>query len=217
MSWSVRCHLCSQIAGHPGNDLLSSVLGDDSYVRRVALETENFALVPSVGPIADGHVLLCPKRHLCSFSGIPILMDAEFGQIKAMTIALLTSKFAKPIHCFEHGMRRDGSRVLCTVEHAHLHFVPAPVDVRDVLGCEADPWVPIESTLLSLAAETGGDEYLMYETPSRQSYVMRADNREIESQYIRKVFAAKMGEAETWNWRDYPKIEQLRETWNVIS
>ena len=62
MSNITACCLCSQIAGWEENDLISRLLGGDTYVRRVPFESESFALVPSLGPLVPGHTLLCPGR-----------------------------------------------------------------------------------------------------------------------------------------------------------
>ncbi len=214
---SVKCHLCSQLVGEQDNDLLSAIFADKVYLRRVLTETRNFALIPSVGPLAVGHVLLCPKSHCCSFRDVDRNLDAEVMKLKMQIRSLLTRTFGKPIHCFEHGMRSDGSRVLCTVDHAHLHFVPADVDMRDALQYQQAPWVSFEGSLHTLRAVVGNDEYLFYESPSGESAVIPARDEEFGSQYIRKAFASQLGESSTWNWRHFPKVDEIHATWQQIS
>lgn len=215
--WPNKCHLCSQLAGDSENDLLSSILVDEIYLRRVLTETHNFALIPSIGPVAIGHVLLCPKLHCCSFRDVDKQFDVEFLKLKMKIRSLLAQAFGKPVHCFEHGMRTDGSRILCTVDHAHLHFVPADVDMRDALRYQQTPWVQFNGSLEGLRALTGTDEYLLYESPSGQCAVAPARNAEFGSQYIRKAFSTQLGDSSTWNWREFPKVSEICATWEQIS
>ncbi len=212
-----KCHLCSQLAGESENDLLSAIFADKVYLRRVLMETANFALIPSVGPVAIGHVLLCPKVHCCSFRGVHSDLDGEFLSLKLQIRALLEQTFRKSVHCFEHGMRADGSRVLCTVDHAHLHFVPADVNMRNELQYQQVPWIEFDGSLESLRALVGTDEYLFYQSPSGQSAVAPARGTAFSSQYIRRAFSLQLGEGSTWNWRQFPKVDEIHMTWQQLS
>src|ERR1044072_5888314 len=58
---TTECCLCSQVAGEKSNDLIARLLQGEPYVRRVMLESGSFAAIPSLGPLARGHTLLCPK------------------------------------------------------------------------------------------------------------------------------------------------------------
>jgi diadenosine tetraphosphate (Ap4A) HIT family hydrolase len=211
-----KCHLCSQLAGDSENDLLSIICSDKVYFKRVLMETRNFGLIPSVGPLAIGHMLLCPKVHCCSFRDINAALDSEFLKLKTRIRSLLAQTFGKPVHCFEHGMRSDGSRILCTVDHAHLHFVPASLDMRKALRYEQPPWIEFDGSLRALRELVRTDEYLVYESPFGRCAVAPARNEEFGSQYIRKAFSRQLGESLTWNWREFPKIEDINATWNQI-
>src|SRR5687767_7682147 len=125
MTHQTTCCLCSQIAGSAEHDLISRALKERTYVRRVPIESEHFAVIPSVGPLAPGHSLLCPIQHVKSIAQIPADAETEFRAIKELLQDLLQRAFGAPVHCFEHGSSPANSRVLCTVDHAHLHFVPA--------------------------------------------------------------------------------------------
>ncbi len=77
-----ECCLCSQIAGNPKNDLIGRLLPQLRYERRVAMETQSFAVIPSLGPIVSGHVLVCPKSHAKSLACVPPELDDEFQKLK---------------------------------------------------------------------------------------------------------------------------------------
>lgn len=121
---STTCSLCAQMQGEQAGDLIAELLPEQPYKRRVVLENATFAVIPSLGALTPGHTLLCPKKHVCSF----VCLEASAaGELEGMMIqlrALLSKVYQAPIHVFEHGMARKGGKVVCTIEHAHLHFVP---------------------------------------------------------------------------------------------
>src|ERR1044072_1632122 len=128
-----QCCICSQIRGNRENDLLAELIDPSSYLRRVPLETDLFAVIPSIGPLTVGHVLLCPKEHFKSFSDIPARYYRECSAIKRHITDVLRHIYNKRVHCFEHGNAQNSERPVCSVEHAHLHFVPTNIEVWPVI------------------------------------------------------------------------------------
>src|SRR5262245_58804025 len=124
-----RCCICSQILGDATNDLVARLIDPDTYVRRVPVESESFAVIPSVGPLVEGHVLLCPKHHFKSFAQIPTGLEDEFAVMKKQLSRLLAETYGQRVHCFEHGSAKKAQQPMCTVEHAHLHFVPTNAQI----------------------------------------------------------------------------------------
>src|SRR5438067_4194918 len=111
------CCICSQIVGDATNDLVAQLIDSHNYVRRVPLESESFAVIPSVGPLVSGHVLLCPKRHFRSFAQIPTMLEDEFAAMKKRLSAVLAEAYGRPVHYFEHGSAKKAQQPMCTVEH----------------------------------------------------------------------------------------------------
>src|SRR6266436_3109848 len=113
------CCICSQIEGNAHNDLVAQLVGSDKYIRRVLLESESFAVIPSIGPLVEGHVLLSPKKHFKSFAQMATEFEQEFAIIKKRLSAILTRTYEQRIHYFEHGSAKKALQPMCTVEHAH--------------------------------------------------------------------------------------------------
>src|SRR5262249_2185605 len=147
------CCLCSQIAGDPRNDLIANLLADSPYVRRIMLEDAAFAVMPSLGPLAPGHSLLCPKTHTRSFAALDRRHHEACATMKAALRARLTERYGGEVHVFEHGMARAGGRVVCTVDHAHMHFVPLP---RGLDAGLSDQWIPFDGSFEALRELSGG-------------------------------------------------------------
>ena len=203
---ATECHLCAQLAGDPDGDLLHGQLGRPSYIRRALDVTESFSLIPSLGALAPGHVLLCPRKHVRSLAALPGEFTAELGLAVARSLELVERVWSLPVHQFEHGNAARGVRVNCTVEHAHLHLVPADARIEEQLSSEA-AWLTIDDGVGALQAATGGREYLFYSPPGGTSRVaFRASP--FPSQLLRRVFAQRLGQPESWDWRDQPRPEE---------
>jgi ATP adenylyltransferase len=204
MKISHSCCLCSQIVGASDNDLISTLLPGAPYERRVALESDQFAVVPSLGPLATGHVLLCPKAHIRSFAHLDPSFDAEYRAFRREVVFKVKTTFANPVHCFEHGSSRTGHHIPCTVEHAHLHLVPAAVEVASLIS-QVALWEEIGNDAKELRERAGEDEYLYYQFPSGRTLLARAPVGGFESQLLRKTFAEALGRPSEWNWRETPQ------------
>lgn len=194
-----ECCVCAQIQGRADNDLIATLLPERGYVRRVMYEDDAFALLPSLGPLTPGHSLLCPKVHVRSFAELPSSLDDEFARVKAELRARLASIYDADVHVFEHGVAAKGTRTLCTVDHAHMHLVPLPRALGDV----AAEGVACGSSLRELRSQAAGREYVYYENAAGVARVLAVD-AEIESQYMRKVIAHRLGRPERWDWRAEP-------------
>ena len=201
------CCLCAQIQGNRENDLISKLIGEVKYTRRIPIENKKFVILPSLGALTAGHVLLCPKEHIKSLSALTPKYYDYFLKTKAGITAKLESLFGRPVHCFEHGSAHNSERVICTVDHAHLHLIPASVAPNELLDAELG-WTEIQLLSKDFSHTVGNREYLYYETPEGKGYLATKPDGGFESQYMRKIFSKVLGKPNDWNWRDSPCAEQ---------
>lgn len=210
------CCLCSQIRGDQENDLISRLMPGTAYCRRISLECDHFAVVPSLGPLVPGHALICPKPHVKSFAELDQRLTGAYRDFKALVLERVGAVFGATVHCFEHGSARGGSRVVCTVDHAHLHVVPTNVEVFSLLASDRR-WNATSGDPLELRTIVGDDEYLYYEDPCGSALVACAAGRPFDSQYLRKLFAEALGQADRWNWREAPLPEEADKTFRALA
>ena len=206
------CALCGQIAGRPEEDLIARLLPHRPYARRILVETPSFAVIPSLGPLTPGHSLVCPKDHLRSFAELKRQAHDEYEELKRALKASLTARYAAGVALFEHGSARGSSRVVCTVDHAHMHFVPVPSQFEHPLDAGRS-WTALSGASAELADVVADREYVYYETPEGAASVAIAGEHPFASQYMRKLIAAQLGRSERWNWRDVPDAEAADEVW----
>ncbi len=198
------CCICGQIEGDPTRDLLHRARGERTYERWIPYETDRFAVIPSIGALVPGHVLLCPRRHLRSSALLDELETAELLLAEAWLEGILLKEFGGPVQLFEHGNSATGTHVGCSVEHAHLHFVPSAPDLWPTIRREL-PWTRLDQPLTRYV---GGREYIRYRRGDGAWFVYALDrDGELPSQLLRRCFARALGIEAEWNWREANRLD----------
>lgn len=205
------CCLCDQFAGRAAGDLLHRHLGG-TYEERLRRIEGGFALLPSVGALVPGHLLLCPEQHLRSFREPGASQLADVERRVDEVAAALTRATGRRVSCFEHGDAPGVSRVSCSVSHAHLHLVPAGKSLINGAQQLAE-WMQIES-LADLPSTIGEHEYLMLKEADLL-LVAKAPEAGHPSQLLRRLVADSVGTPEAWNWREHPNHLLTRASWDL--
>src|SRR5260370_5986666 len=143
------CDFCNEFSGGRRN----------AYARRYGPHADNrallndgvFRVLPTLGQLIEGHLLVIPGRHLTSMGD---LMPDESKQLEAICDSVrwtLQEVYGQALF-FEHGIRGAGSGG-CGIEHAHLHAVPVAGDgvldflVREFGGCAIHGLVNIKDAV----------------------------------------------------------------------
>jgi diadenosine tetraphosphate (Ap4A) HIT family hydrolase len=98
----------------------------------ITLENDSAVAFPDLFPVAEGHVLVVPKRHVASVFDLP---DEELAALWSL-VALARAKLASELKPdgFNVGVN-DGPAAGQTVLHAHVHVIPRRTgDVADPRG-----------------------------------------------------------------------------------
>ena len=198
-----RCYICGQIEGDLGQDLIAAMLPAEPYRRRVIMENDWFAVIPSLGALTPGHVLLCPRSHARCFAEIA-WDEAKVRMYRAIRTKLIEQLelcYGGAVHVFEHGMATNSEHVPCTVDHAHLHFLPVQ---RGEHTFDSEAWEATDPAIETLGNHTRGLEYLFHEDPSGVARLRTGPPGSFGSQLLRRQFASILDCGERWNWRDNP-------------
>jgi diadenosine tetraphosphate (Ap4A) HIT family hydrolase len=166
--------------------------------------------MPSIGALTAGHVLVCPKEHARSIAAASSQAASDVEAIAEKCREELRQSRRLPVHAFEHGSSATGERVACSVEHAHLHLVPADVEIRPQLHSLAE-WHSLEPSTEAIRLMAEGREYLAYEAPDGERLLAVTDSG-FPSQLLRQVLAAALGKPTKWNWREHPARFEIDET-----
>ena len=173
---------------------------------RIIAEQDGIVVLPTLGQLFVGSLLIMPRDHFETVAEIPErLLDGCFRLVAEFSERLRA--FGTSV-VFEHGARSETERS-CGIYHAHLHLVPVPaeISVEDAL-----PNAGTEASTLEDAYDVLRDEdaYLLFrDTRKRTKYVIGAEaHSEIfRSQYFRKMLAAHFRLPSPWDWRAYQGIE----------
>jgi ATP adenylyltransferase len=175
------------------------------------LRTTNFAVVPSLGSLVPGWLLVVPKRPALNFSE---LTSNEKQELESLLVRI-RAHLHRPgyvVHEFEHGSRYLGSVMGCGVDQAHLHVVPLTFDLT----------VSVTTTDTSEIrwSELGrGDDVWSQISRDREYYFVRNDSRSLlgitrypRTQWIRKVIAKELGHPDAWDYRTELGLQNIRAT-----
>jgi diadenosine tetraphosphate (Ap4A) HIT family hydrolase len=189
----MRCDFCDEFDGGHRNAFASRY---GHNLRRGLFETEQFRVVPSLGQIVEGHVLVVPVSHVCA------LADLSSSELRALEVmrprvrSVMGTAYSNCIF-FEHGVRGEGAGG-CGIDHAHMHAVPVAADgvleklQQEFGGNRVDS---IQGIKYALPA---GSSYLFFEDVNGDRFVFPVSN--LPSQFLRKLVAESIGKS-NWDWR----------------
>ena len=179
---------------------------------RVLYETDNFVVLPTIGQIVEGYLMIMPKRHYRSFALLNDDLFAEAESLYSETESTLRKAYKSPIF-YEHGMGYAASGNGCCVDHAHIHAIPISINLSGRLEKEFK-WRNIDQ-LQDPARIVRGSHYLFVQDSSQQKRLYYASN--VRAQYIRHIVAEQLGTPDKGDWMLYPGITELLATLKKLS
>jgi ATP adenylyltransferase len=195
------CCLCSTLASQAGR----------ARWDRALFESPNFEVLPSLGSLVEGWMLLVPKEHfLCTGALRPELVT-EYKTLRATITTYISSKYGSAC-IFEHGPGQAHRQVGCGVDHAHLHILPLPFGLLSAAAKflpAGISWADADHDSCRSAWEQGLD-YLYVEQPVGVGRI--AVHAKFGSQIFRKAIAARLGVLDQFNWREHPRLDVIDRT-----
>ncbi len=199
--YDYECSFCNEILGSNYNNFFNIYIENDfkkcGLNNRIVGETKNYLLMPMVGPLVPGYLLLLPKEHYSSFANMDEEQIEEAICIKNIVKKLFYKYYGKSV-VFEHGALNKLKKGACCSDHAHLHIVATPVDVMDCFSDYGFDVREIDSLKEVRCQVSRNMPYLFYEDFEGKSILMDAPI--VETQFIRKLLATKMGEKDRSLW-----------------
>jgi diadenosine tetraphosphate (Ap4A) HIT family hydrolase len=199
-----ECDFCDEFSGGQQN---AYAIRYGPHADRELLNDGVFRVLPTLGQLVEGHLLIVPSPHITSMGD---LMPKESNHLEAVcdTVRQALREAYGQVLFFEHGIRGAGSGG-CGIDHAHIHAVPVAADgildilVREFGGCAIHRLANIQE------AVKPGSSYLFVEDSSASRYVFPVS--ELPSQYMRRVVAESMGKSD-WDWRKCGQEPELMAT-----
>ena len=196
----------------PGNcAMCASVASPVAEWDRPVFNSPNFVVVPSLGALIEGWLLIVPRTHAISMGGLSSECANEMSDLKDLVWDVLESIYGCVVG-FEHGPSAPGAAIGCGVDHAHFHLVPMRFDLVRAAAAYVPPdtvWSRADWNRCRSAYKAGID-YLYVE--QRRSMGQIAVGRQFGSQVLRKAIADALGKPDQFNWRTHPQRQMITAT-----
>lgn len=178
----------------------------------VLLSTTNFVVVPTVGALVEGWLMIVTKQSYLSMGAIPPSLRGEFSDLKQF-VAESVDELYGSVALFEHGPSARSQRVGCGVDHAHLHVLPAPLplvaDCKGVSNIDFE-WRSVDEENAPHTFCDSETPYLYVEQPLGRAFI--TDATLAPSQLFRRVVAHQIGTPSLFNWRDHAMENNVMKT-----
>jgi ATP adenylyltransferase len=207
---SNKCTFCSQFKLKKQNNLTSIIFGKN--FNRILYEDDFFVVIPALGQIVEGYLIIVPKDHYDSISRIPKELYETFLCLKEKIFIAISKEYTEPIF-FEHGSFADSNLGGGCINHGHIHVVPANVDITDVLATTFDLFTI--NGIEALWKLKPNSAYLYYENEHSDAYYTPV-YKLLPCQYFRRLIAQGIGKPHIWNWHYYIGKKELISTVNRL-
>ena len=190
--------------------------GDGRPWDEVLYETDHFAVVPTVGALVEGWLLIVTKQpHLCMGAVAEELL-CELSSLKDHVSSVLRQCYGE-VAVFEHGPSKPRQGVGCGVDHAHLHVLPVTSSLTERVPAITDTvleWRIVESVHATRKFSDAGIPYLYVEQPIGKARIAAA--WDAPSQLFRRVVADAIGLPEEFDWRNNPMESNVISTVEML-
>lgn len=173
------------------------------------ISTPNFIVIPTIGQIVEGYLLILPKRHILSMGELDTDSWIELKELKSNLRKILENEFG-PVIFFEHGSIPESNKAGNSILHAHMHVCPAPSEIlNSVLSIL--PMREVEIELFARTSYISGKSYLFIEDHNKKCFGCNAPI-DLPSQFLRRHLSNTIGISDKWDWRIYPHRENIAST-----
>lgn len=164
----------------------------------VIFQGESFSVVLDTAPLAEGHLLIIPDRHVPSLAGLLKSERSELYEVKQYAESMLEDVYGSIIY-FEHGAETFARHAGACIDHAHLHLVPGDIDILPNVARDY-PDIRSFTSYKDALDDLAGRAYLMFGRATGPVYGTHAPV--CVTQYLRRTVAQASRSEAMWNWRD---------------
>jgi len=198
-----NCDFCDELSG--GSNNAFATIYKQQPTSRILYRSRHFVVLPSLGQIVEGHLLIVPITHDTALADVTLSSAEELSDLRSFVRGAVVETYGSVIF-FEHGVRGKQAGG-CGIDHAHLHAVPFASSQEPIE--ELKDRHPLRSIggISEIPHQVAPDSpYLYYEQTNGQAWACEIDF--VPSQYLRKCVAESLG-TKSWDWREFGTEEAL--------
>ena len=206
-----NCSFCAELNQQQENNLfLEKIKPYIPIENRIIFRTENWVVMPTIGSLVSGYLLLVSKDHYISVGSCPTQMFFELTCLIKSLRQVLFNIYKTPVIVFEHGGSSTNFKGGCCVDHTHLHILPFKCDIINNVNNQnlRKHVVTSFSDLRNYFLK--GVPYLYYENHNEKKVAITGEI--IVSQYFRKIISHELNIPEKWDWRYNTGMENIVDT-----
>jgi hypothetical protein len=216
------CTFCAELLGQRKNSNYFQLVGQTAK-SRIIWKNSEFALMPSLGSLVNGHLLLIPTYHAFSFANLSIT-SLENAENLIASITQFFGENGQQVLVFEHGAvilegsdyekRVKRARCGACTDHAHVHILPSVSEKLVVSKLEGMCTKMKRKVLANLSKLREKVDpalpYIFIGGSDMESWLI-FELEYVPSQFMRKLVSSSMGLTE-WDWRQFPNIGLVQKT-----
>jgi diadenosine tetraphosphate (Ap4A) HIT family hydrolase len=187
-----KCGICDEINGESFVDGYDKIVSEK---KNIIAETDNFLVIPSIGPLNDSHIMLVPKKHVNSFNTISNNIKNESREILYKLNNFIIENTNKSLIFFESGAGKNIDHSGGCIFHAHIHCVYYTQEFETALNKEIK-FNKNSSQSLDYDIENG---YVWYMNNKYDEFL--CNNPLLPSQFLRYLYYSSNSIHGHWNWR----------------
>lgn len=169
-------------------------------------ESDNFIVLPAVGSLVDGYLIIVSKKHINSMSELKQNERIEYEHLLEKYRKIFKNIYNKFPIIFEHGSPIANSNMKASsVIHAHTHIVNHKFTNEDTIIQKLN-----FKRIDSLNCLSKKQNYIMYINPKNVRHVTY--NFEPISQMMRRIIAKDLGYENKFDWKKEMFIENINST-----
>ena len=208
----MECSFCSEINGKEENNFFDIYLKEkfekEGLNSRIVATTHKFVIMPMVGPLVPGYLLIVPKDHYLSISQLPKEQIEELKIVKEELKKVFEKHYGKSVF-YEHGALSCSAKGGSCSDHAHLHIVAVDIDVKDKFGQYGYELRKLDDYSEIINQKQRNIPYLYYDNQKGEMFFVFFPI--VESQFIRKLIAKDIDALDRALWNENIRIDWMIE------
>jgi len=171
----------------------------------ILYESDNFIVVPTLGSLIEGWLLIISKEHYLCMGALPGFLHSELQELLDLISNKLIGVYGPPT-VFEHGPSKEGEDMGCGIDHAHLHVVPLQFSLlakaKVSIELHRFQWARYRHSFSSLEELFYYKKsYIYIKEPSCDGFYCIVDR--VPCQALRRVIARELGMQTKYDYKKY--------------
>ena len=213
-----NCPFCAEYLDASGSQFYLDVGKQIGCESRILLETDNWYVIPTMGSLTVGYVLLVTKQHYLSLANLSREVFFEMLELKKRVEERLFRQLGMGCLTFEHGTVNSFSKGANSVDHVHVHMLPFAQSIwQDIVSDMPKTYFEVVDSYEALYdawQKRLPNSYLLFQDVNQKIYYI-SDASNMPSQLFRKCLAPHLG-ADCWDWRSECYSDNIVQTMKLF-